>query len=208
MARQKQAGRALDRPAPPRCSCSARSAIATGLLPITPTQLADAAGYFLLDLHRRLLRLAVPERRLDAGGAQAHLPHRRAVPRRRRCSGPSSSRRARRSTCSPTATPTTRSLGWEFPSTWLQSLNSLFIITLAPVFAWLWVWLGRRAPRALEPGQVRVRPGAGRRRLRRARRRRRARRAGRQGQPAVAGRDLLPAHLRRAGALPGRVSPP
>jgi POT family proton-dependent oligopeptide transporter len=35
-------------------------------------------------------------------------------------------------------------LGYEFPSTWYQTLNALFIITLAPVFAWLWIWLGRR----------------------------------------------------------------
>jgi len=36
--------------------------------------------------------------------------------------------------------------GFEFPASWLQSLNALFIITLAPVFAWLWVKLGRREP--------------------------------------------------------------
>lgn len=29
---------------------------------------------------------------------------------------------------------------------WFQSLNPLFIITLAPVFAWLWVKLGKREP--------------------------------------------------------------
>jgi POT family proton-dependent oligopeptide transporter len=29
---------------------------------------------------------------------------------------------------------------------WLQSLNALFIIALAPVFAWLWVRLGSREP--------------------------------------------------------------
>jgi len=34
--------------------------------------------------------------------------------------------------------------GLEFPSTWWQSVNALFIIALAPVFAWLWVWLNRR----------------------------------------------------------------
>jgi POT family proton-dependent oligopeptide transporter len=33
-------------------------------------------------------------------------------------------------------------LGWSFPSSWYQSLNSLFIFALAPVFAWLWVRLG------------------------------------------------------------------
>lgn len=33
-----------------------------------------------------------------------------------------------------------------FPASWFQSVNALMIIALAPVFAWLWVWLGRRDP--------------------------------------------------------------
>jgi POT family proton-dependent oligopeptide transporter len=37
-------------------------------------------------------------------------------------------------------------LGMSFPTTWLLSLNSLFIIALAPAFAWLWVRLGSRDP--------------------------------------------------------------
>ncbi|HKY32940.1 MAG TPA: oligopeptide:H+ symporter, partial [Candidatus Polarisedimenticolia bacterium] len=37
-------------------------------------------------------------------------------------------------------------LGFAYPPSWLQSVNSLFIITLAPVFAWLWLSLGRREP--------------------------------------------------------------
>lgn len=37
-------------------------------------------------------------------------------------------------------------LGWSFPSSWLQSVNSLFIIILAPVFAWIWIRLGTRDP--------------------------------------------------------------
>ncbi len=37
-------------------------------------------------------------------------------------------------------------LGFEFPASWLQSLNSFFIWTLAPVFAWLWMRLGPREP--------------------------------------------------------------
>ena len=36
--------------------------------------------------------------------------------------------------------------GWHFQSSYFQSLNSLFIITLAPVFGWLWVKLGRHEP--------------------------------------------------------------
>ncbi|MCC7176607.1 MAG: peptide MFS transporter [Bryobacterales bacterium] len=39
-----------------------------------------------------------------------------------------------------------RVLGFQFPASWLQSLNALFIITLAPVFAWLWTRLGAREP--------------------------------------------------------------
>jgi proton-dependent oligopeptide transporter, POT family len=36
--------------------------------------------------------------------------------------------------------------GWEAPASWLQAVNPLFIISLAPVFAWLWVALGSREP--------------------------------------------------------------
>ena len=37
-------------------------------------------------------------------------------------------------------------LGWEFPSSYFQSLQPLFIITFAPVFAWVWIKLGPREP--------------------------------------------------------------
>jgi POT family proton-dependent oligopeptide transporter len=36
--------------------------------------------------------------------------------------------------------------GWNFPSAWFQSMNPIFVILLAPLFAWLWVSLGRRQP--------------------------------------------------------------
>ena len=35
-------------------------------------------------------------------------------------------------------------LGWEMPASWLQSINPLFIIALAPVFGTLWTGLARR----------------------------------------------------------------
>jgi POT family proton-dependent oligopeptide transporter len=35
-------------------------------------------------------------------------------------------------------------LGWEMPASWLQSVNPIFIIALAPVFGWLWVALASR----------------------------------------------------------------
>lgn len=38
--------------------------------------------------------------------------------------------------------------GWEVPASWFQSVNSLWIITLAPLFAALWTWLGKHG---LEP---------------------------------------------------------
>jgi len=38
-------------------------------------------------------------------------------------------------------------LSFQFPSSWLQSVNSIFIVFLfAPFFAWFWVWLGEREP--------------------------------------------------------------
>jgi proton-dependent oligopeptide transporter, POT family len=38
--------------------------------------------------------------------------------------------------------------GFSFPASWLQAMNPLFIISLAPVFAWFWVKLGKRDPSA------------------------------------------------------------
>ena len=39
-------------------------------------------------------------------------------------------------------------LGWSVPASMFQSLNAIYIVLLAPLFAWLWVALGRRG---LEP---------------------------------------------------------
>jgi proton-dependent oligopeptide transporter, POT family len=36
--------------------------------------------------------------------------------------------------------------GWEFPTAWFQSVNSIAIIVLAPVIAWIWVKMARRNP--------------------------------------------------------------
>lgn len=35
---------------------------------------------------------------------------------------------------------------WRFPVGWFQSVNSLSIITLAPVIAWIWVKMGKKNP--------------------------------------------------------------
>ncbi len=40
----------------------------------------------------------------------------------------------------------TEAFGASFPSSWFQSANALFIITFAPIFAWLWLRLGNREP--------------------------------------------------------------
>ncbi|WP_110929189.1 peptide MFS transporter [Bacillus massiliglaciei] len=36
--------------------------------------------------------------------------------------------------------------GFTIPASWFQSLNPLFIIAFAPIFAWLWLKLGKRQP--------------------------------------------------------------
>ena len=41
--------------------------------------------------------------------------------------------------------------GWEMPASYFQTFNALFIVTLAPVFAWLWPVLNRHR---LEPASV------------------------------------------------------
>ena len=35
--------------------------------------------------------------------------------------------------------------GFVFPTAWFQSVNSLAIITLAPVMAWIWIWMAKRS---------------------------------------------------------------
>ncbi len=46
--------------------------------------------------------------------------------------------------------------GWEVPTTWIQAVNSLFVILLAPVFAWLWVALGKRGHDLSSPAKFTV----------------------------------------------------
>lgn len=43
--------------------------------------------------------------------------------------------------------------GWAMPASWLQSVNPILIIALAPVFAWLWVALSRRAVEPSAPAK-------------------------------------------------------
>ena len=49
--------------------------------------------------------------------------------------------------------------GWEIPASWFQAVNPMFIILLAGVFAWLWIYLARRnaepsSPRKFSAGLI------------------------------------------------------
>jgi len=46
--------------------------------------------------------------------------------------------------------------GWEMPTLWLQSANSVFVVLLAPVFAALWIALGRRGRDLSSPAKFAV----------------------------------------------------
>jgi POT family proton-dependent oligopeptide transporter len=43
--------------------------------------------------------------------------------------------------------------GWEVPAVWFQSVNSVFIILLAPVFAAIWLGLGKRGANPPSPAK-------------------------------------------------------
>jgi POT family proton-dependent oligopeptide transporter len=34
--------------------------------------------------------------------------------------------------------------GWEMPASWLQNVNPVLIVVMAPIFGWLWTWLAQR----------------------------------------------------------------
>jgi POT family proton-dependent oligopeptide transporter len=130
-------------------------AIYTGLLPITPTQLSNAAGYFLLALTVAFFGWLfassgwTPRERkqtyvigvLFLGAALFWSLFEQAGSTLNLFADRDSNNVA---------------LGREFPSSWYQSLNSLFIITLAPVFAWLWVRLARRGAEPSSPAKFGV----------------------------------------------------
>jgi proton-dependent oligopeptide transporter, POT family len=116
-----------------------------GALPVSATQVSDAAGYFLLLLtigffgwlffgggwtsgeRKRLYAIGVLFlasivfwSEFEQAGSTLNLFGDRAT--------------------------RTSVLGWTFPSSYYQSLQPLFIITFAAVFAWLWIRMGRYEP--------------------------------------------------------------
>jgi POT family proton-dependent oligopeptide transporter len=122
----------------------------TGALPITATQVSDAAGVFLLlsiagffgwlffspgwtpGERRRLYVIGV----LFLAAALFWSVFEQA--------GSTLNLFADRNT-------DTQLLGLPFPSSWFQSLNSLFLILLAPVFAWVWQQLSARRQEPSSP---------------------------------------------------------
>jgi POT family proton-dependent oligopeptide transporter len=123
-----------------------------GVLPITATQVADGAGYFLLfvtlgffgwlfssgewtseERHRLyaigalFLAAAIFWSVFEQAGSTLNLF-------------------ADRNT-------NNALLGVPFPSSWFQSENSLFLWMLAPVFAWLWLRLGDQGREPSSPGK-------------------------------------------------------
>jgi proton-dependent oligopeptide transporter, POT family len=119
-----------------------------GLLPVTPTQVSDAAGYGLLGLTLAFFLWV-----FTAGGwTKAEKNHLIVI-------GVlflgyaifSAVFEQAGSTLNLFADRNTRNavFGYEFPSSWWQSLNPLFVIAFAPMFAWLWIKLARKG---VEPG--------------------------------------------------------
>ena len=47
-------------------------------------------------------------------------------------------------------------LGWEFPAGWFQFVQPIFVVTLAPVFAWLWLALNRRKVEPSSPAKFAI----------------------------------------------------
>ena len=46
--------------------------------------------------------------------------------------------------------------GWEVPVLWLQSINSFFVITFAPIFAMIWIALGKRNANPSSPAKFAI----------------------------------------------------
>jgi len=129
--------------------------IYAGVIPVTPTQLSDAAGVFLLILtiaffgwlylssgwtaQERKQNYVIGVLFLAAALFWSEFEQ----------AGSTLNLFAERNTNNAIA-------GWEFPSTWFQALNSLFIITLAPLFAWLWVSMGTSGREPSSPAKFGV----------------------------------------------------
>jgi proton-dependent oligopeptide transporter, POT family len=121
------------------------AALMSGTLPITARQIADLAGYALLGI------IAAFFAWLILGGDWTREERKRLYAIAVLFVGASifwSEFEQAGSTLNLFADRATRTSigGWEFPSSYFQSVQPLFIITLAPLFAWLWITLGSQEP--------------------------------------------------------------
>jgi POT family proton-dependent oligopeptide transporter len=120
-------------------------ATAAGLIPVTAKQLADAAGVVLLGGAAAFFAWLFFSSRW--GPAERRRLYAIAILFLAACLFWSQFEQAG-STLNLFGDRATRTelFGWTFPSSYYQALQPLFIITFAPVFAWLWIRLGRREP--------------------------------------------------------------
>jgi POT family proton-dependent oligopeptide transporter len=117
----------------------------TGVSAVTPKQISDAAGYFLLIVTVAFFGWLF----LTPGWTPEERKHLYAIAVLFLAAALFwSVFEQAGSTLNLFADRDTRTtfLGWGYPSSWFQSVNSLFIWVFAPVFAWLWIRMGRRQP--------------------------------------------------------------
>jgi POT family proton-dependent oligopeptide transporter len=120
----------------------------TGVIPVTATQVSDAAGYLLLALTIAFFGWVflsggwtrVERNHLIVIGALfvGYALYGAAFDQ----AGTTLNLFADRNTQNTV-------LGMDYPSSWFQAANPLFVITFAPIFAWFWIRLARRGS---EPG--------------------------------------------------------
>ena len=118
------------------------SAIAAGIIPVTATQVSDAAGFLLLAIAVGFFGWVL----FSGGWTRVERNHLIVIfvlflgyalyGSAFEQAGSTLNLFADRNTATSLG-------GWEFPSSWFQSLNPLFVITFAPLFAWLWIRLAR-----------------------------------------------------------------
>jgi POT family proton-dependent oligopeptide transporter len=117
----------------------------TGALAVTPQQIADAAGYLLLVITVVFFawlftsKSWTPEERKRLYAIGVFFLAAALFWSLFEQAGSTLNLFADRDT-NPTV------MGFHYPSSWFQSMNSMFIWGFAPVFAWLWIRLGRHEP--------------------------------------------------------------
>jgi POT family proton-dependent oligopeptide transporter len=117
----------------------------TGIVPVSAKQIADGAGYFLLAVvvlffaWMFLVGQWTPAERRRLYAIGAFFVAATLFWSQFEQAGSTLNLFGDRAT-------RTSIFGWEFPSSYFQSLQPLFIIIFAPIFGWIWFRLGRRNP--------------------------------------------------------------